>query len=92
MKSTTSRKGQTSITHLMSFALPARPHHHPHHHAYSHHARGARRAQWGFRSGHNSVDKARSVCCAAIHPRRLVVGRANRPFFLDMCMQTIASL
>ncbi|KAK2745620.1 hypothetical protein FQN55_006110 [Onygenales sp. PD_40] len=57
MKSTTSRKGQTSITHLMNFSLPPRPQHH--HHTFP---RGTRRnATWGPRSGYHAVDKARYV-------------------------------
>ncbi|PGH32987.1 hypothetical protein GX50_04202 [[Emmonsia] crescens] len=57
MKSTMSRKGQTSITHLMNFSLPPRPQHNPN--AYP---RGPRRNHtWGPRSGYHAVDKARYV-------------------------------
>ncbi|OJD20052.1 hypothetical protein AJ78_00068 [Emergomyces pasteurianus Ep9510] len=57
MKSTMSRKGQTSITHLMNFSLPPRPQHNPN--AYP---RGPRRNNtWGPRSGYHAVDKARYV-------------------------------
>ncbi|PGH13777.1 hypothetical protein AJ79_03476 [Helicocarpus griseus UAMH5409] len=55
MKSTMSRKGQTSITHLMNFSLPPRPQPHSY-------PRGPRRNQtWGPRSGYHAVDKARYV-------------------------------
>ncbi|EEH45931.1 uncharacterized protein PADG_02081 [Paracoccidioides brasiliensis Pb18] len=57
MRSTMSRKGQTSITHLMNFSLPPRPQHN--HHTYP---RGQRRNHtWGPRSGYHAVDKARYV-------------------------------
>ncbi|KAI9883316.1 MAG: hypothetical protein M1823_004920 [Watsoniomyces obsoletus] len=57
MKSTSSRKGQTSITHLMSFALPPRPQSHS-----APHLRHARRnPTWGLGSGYHAVDKARYV-------------------------------
>ncbi|EGE81413.2 RING finger domain-containing protein, variant [Blastomyces dermatitidis ER-3] len=57
MKSTMSRKGQTSITHLMNFSLPPRPQQNPN--AYP---RGPRRNNtWGPRSGYHAVDKARYV-------------------------------
>ncbi|EFW22429.1 RING-15 protein [Coccidioides posadasii str. Silveira] len=61
VNSTMSRKGQTSITHLMNFSLPPRPHHRHHHH-HQHHTpyRPPRRTHgWGIRSG--AVDKARYV-------------------------------
>lgn len=51
MKSTTSRKGQTSITHLMNFSLPPRPQYQPP-------PRNVRRyTSWGA----GTVDKARYV-------------------------------
>ncbi|CAP98445.1 Pc22g11570 [Penicillium rubens Wisconsin 54-1255] len=51
MKSTTSRKGQTSITHLMNFSLPPRPQYHPP-------PRSIRRyTSWGA----GAVDKSRYV-------------------------------
>src|SRR3984893_5231756 len=56
MRSTTSRKGQTSITHLMNFSLPPRPQYHPGAHR---HAR--RNPTWGVGSGHHAGDKARYV-------------------------------
>ncbi|MCJ1479665.1 hypothetical protein MMC13_008351 [Lambiella insularis] len=58
IRSTTSRKGQTSITHLMNFTLPPRP-------QVSHHAgvgRNVRRnPTWGLGSGHHAIDKARYI-------------------------------
>ncbi|KAE8351666.1 hypothetical protein BDV28DRAFT_158550 [Aspergillus coremiiformis] len=59
MRSTNSRKGQTSITHLMNFSLPPRPQHHHHHHPPPRHSR--RYASWGLGSGHHAMDKARYV-------------------------------
>jgi Zinc finger, C3HC4 type (RING finger) len=55
MKSTTSRKGQTSITHLMNFSLPPRPQYNPSSH------RPRRNQTWGMGSGHTAGDKARYV-------------------------------
>ncbi|OKL59267.1 hypothetical protein UA08_05885 [Talaromyces atroroseus] len=55
MRSTTSRKGQTSITHLMNFSLPPRPQYNPSSH------RPRRHQTWGFGSGHQPGDKARYV-------------------------------
>lgn len=52
MKSTTSRKGQTSITHLMNFSLPPRPQYHP-----TSHRNPRRYASWGY----HAMDKARYV-------------------------------
>lgn len=55
MKSTNSRKGQTSITHLMNFSLPPRPQYQPP-------PRNTRRYNtWGAGSGYHAVDKARYV-------------------------------
>ncbi|OOQ91360.1 RING finger domain protein [Penicillium brasilianum] len=55
MRSTNSRKGQTSITHLMNFSLPPRPQYQPP-------PRNARRyTSWGAGSGYHAVDKARYV-------------------------------
>ncbi|PLB45410.1 hypothetical protein P170DRAFT_413574 [Aspergillus steynii IBT 23096] len=55
MRSTTSRKGQTSITHLMNFSLPPRPQYQPP-------PRNPRRyASWGLGSGYHAMDKARYV-------------------------------
>jgi hypothetical protein len=58
------RKGQTSITHLMNFSLPPRPHqqHQFHRHNFNGPRRGGRvNASWGLGSGYHSVDKARLV-------------------------------
>lgn len=62
MHSTSSRKGQTSITHLMNFSLPPRPQHHQHQHQ-SRYASGRprRNPTWGLGSGYHAVDKARCV-------------------------------
>ncbi|CAK39735.1 uncharacterized protein An07g09700 [Aspergillus niger] len=55
MRSTTSRKGQTSITHLMNFSLPPRPQYHPP-------PRNTRRyTSWGPGSGYHAMDKSRYV-------------------------------
>lgn len=55
MRSTNSRKGQTSITHLMNFSLPPRPQNQPP-------PRFRRRyPTWGLGSGYHAVDKARYV-------------------------------
>lgn len=57
------RKGQTSITHLMNFALPPRPQQQGQFHR--HNFNGPRRAggrsnpTWGLGSGYHAVDKAR---------------------------------
>ncbi|KAJ9211609.1 hypothetical protein DTO166G4_6748 [Paecilomyces variotii] len=56
MRSTTSRKGQTSITHLMNFALPPRPQYQP-----QPHRNNRRYPAWGLGSGYHAVDKARYV-------------------------------
>lgn len=57
MRNTNSRRGQTSITHLMSFALPPRPQDHR-----STFVRGTGRAStFGIGSGHHSSDKARYI-------------------------------
>ncbi len=56
MKSVNSRKGQTSITHLMTFSLPPRPQNHQHH---SHGRNGRKNPVWGLGSGYHAVDKAR---------------------------------
>ncbi|KAJ5584160.1 uncharacterized protein N7459_003960 [Penicillium hispanicum] len=55
MRSTNSRKGQTSITHLMNFSLPPRPQYQPA-------PRNTRRYNTGGAgSGYHAVDKARYV-------------------------------
>ncbi|KAK4164472.1 hypothetical protein QBC43DRAFT_317529 [Cladorrhinum sp. PSN259] len=57
LRNASSRRGQTSITHLMSYALPPRPHHEPSYHAP--HSRSYRRTHLG--SGYHAVDKARYI-------------------------------
>ncbi|OAP64693.1 hypothetical protein AYL99_00665 [Fonsecaea erecta] len=59
MRSINSRKGQTSITHLMNFSLPPRPQHHYQHHFNHRHPR--RNPTWGLGSGYHAIDKARYV-------------------------------
>ncbi|KAK6384678.1 hypothetical protein LTS17_002241 [Exophiala oligosperma] len=59
MRSLNSRKGQTSITHLMNFTLPPRPQNHYQHHFNHRHQR--RNPTWGLGSGYHAVDKARYV-------------------------------
>lgn len=55
MRNASSRRGQTSITHLMSFNLPPRPQNH-----HNSIGRGIRRnAAYGLGSGHHAIDKAR---------------------------------
>lgn len=56
------RKGQTSITHLMNFSLPPRPHQQQgqyHRHSYNGPRRGGNNRSWGLGSGYHAVDKAR---------------------------------
>ncbi|KAG2160342.1 hypothetical protein VTO58DRAFT_105058 [Aureobasidium pullulans] len=60
MHSTSSRKGQTSITHLMNFSLPPRPQAHQHNSRYAS-GRPRRNPTWGLGSGYHAVDKARYV-------------------------------
>ncbi|KAF2157628.1 hypothetical protein K461DRAFT_250765 [Myriangium duriaei CBS 260.36] len=61
MQSSSSRKGQTSITHLMNFSLPPRPQN-QYQHRYNNTHRGAKRnPTWGLGSGYHAVDKARYV-------------------------------
>ncbi|KAI9790673.1 MAG: hypothetical protein M1835_000813 [Candelina submexicana] len=59
MKSVNSRKGQTSITHLMNFSLPPRPQNY--HQNHSHGRNGRKNPSWGLGSGYHAVDKARYV-------------------------------
>ncbi|MCJ1392741.1 hypothetical protein MMC18_005612 [Xylographa bjoerkii] len=58
IRSTSSRKGQTSITHLMNFTLPPRPQGNPH---TNFGRNGRRNPTWGLGSGHHAVDKARYI-------------------------------
>lgn len=60
MKSINSRKGQTSITHLMNFTLPPRPQYQPQNYA-SNHRHQRYNKTWGLGSGYHAVDKARYV-------------------------------
>ncbi|KAI9815758.1 MAG: hypothetical protein M1827_002154 [Pycnora praestabilis] len=58
MKSIGSRKGQTSITHLMNFSLPPRPQNFQ---PYAHSRNSRKNPTWGLGSGYHAVDKARYV-------------------------------
>ena len=58
LRNASSRRGQTSITHLMSYALPPRPHE-SHHTSYSRSYR--RNPSWGVGSGYHAADKARYI-------------------------------
>lgn len=59
MRSINSRKGQTSITHLMSFSLPPRPQYQPQHQNHRSHQRYNK--TWGLGSGYHAIDKAKYV-------------------------------
>ena len=59
VRNASSRRGQTSITHLMSYALPPRPYHDVHHGPSSRSYR--RNPSWGPGSGHHAGDKTRYV-------------------------------
>lgn len=67
VRNASSRRGQTSITHLMSYALPPRPplgsHYHDYHdhHSASYSRSYRRNPAWGPGSGHRATDKARYV-------------------------------
>ncbi|KAI1380935.1 hypothetical protein F4677DRAFT_405177 [Hypoxylon crocopeplum] len=56
VRNASSRRGQTSITHLLDLSSPRRQHY-----DYFHSSRPSRRPTWGPGSGHHSVDKARFV-------------------------------
>lgn len=58
IRNASSRRGQTSITHLLSFSAP-RPHFD--NHSYSYNRNYRRNPTWGPGSGHHHVDKARYV-------------------------------
>ncbi|KAK4154162.1 hypothetical protein C8A00DRAFT_14680 [Chaetomidium leptoderma] len=58
LRNASGRRGQTSITHLMSYALPPRPH--ESHHA-SHSRSYRRNPSWGVGSGYHVADKARYI-------------------------------
>ncbi|KAJ4286412.1 hypothetical protein N0V90_013111 [Kalmusia sp. IMI 367209] len=59
MRPFSSRKGQTSITHLMNFSLPPRPQNNYHSHGHGRNYR--RNPTWGLGSGYHATDKARYV-------------------------------
>ena len=61
MKSINSRKGQTSITHLMNFSLPPRPY--TQHQSYNPYSQRSSRQNpsWGIGSGYHAIDKARYI-------------------------------
>lgn len=84
MRPFNNRKGQTSITHLMNFSLPPRPH--QNHHSHGHGRNYRRNPTWGLGSGYHAIDKARFVIrpysrmlCLTIH--RYV--HANYRFIVD---------
>lgn len=60
MRPFNNRKGQMSITHLMNFSLPPRPHYNQQHHPI-HHRHQRRNPTWGLGSGYHAIDKARYV-------------------------------
>ncbi|KAF2106433.1 hypothetical protein BDV96DRAFT_507789 [Lophiotrema nucula] len=61
MRPFNSRKGQTSITHLMNFSLPPRPQNYGHQNSYGHGRNYRRQPTWGLGSGYHATDKARYV-------------------------------
>ena len=73
MRSINSRKGQTSITHLMNFSLPPRPQYQPQHHNHRSHQRYNR--TWGLGSGYHAVDKAKYV-----HANYRFIVRSDREY------------
>ena len=73
MKAVNSRKGQTSITHLMNFTLPPRPQHQYQHSNHRHNQR--RNPTWGLGSGYHAIDKARYV-----HANYRFIMRADREY------------
>ena len=58
IRNASSRRGQTSITHLLNYSSP-RPHLENHHYSYNRNYR--RNPTWGPGSGHHAGDKARYV-------------------------------
>ena len=60
VRNASSRRGQTSITHLLNYSLPPRPYHDMHH-GYSSSRSYRRNPTWGPGSGYHAVDKARYV-------------------------------
>ena len=75
MKSINSRKGQTSITHLMNFSLPPRPYFQQQQHHLSNHRHQRRNPTWGLGSGYHAIDKARYV-----HANYRFIVRPDREF------------
>lgn len=58
IRNASSRRGQTSITHLLNYSSP-RPHVENHHYSYNRNYR--RNPSWGSGSGYHAADKARYV-------------------------------
>ncbi|KAI1140343.1 hypothetical protein F5Y05DRAFT_378047 [Hypoxylon sp. FL0543] len=54
VRNASSRRGQTSITHLLNYSVPTRPYH-------DYHRSNRRHPTWGPGSGYHAVDKARFV-------------------------------
>ena len=73
MRPFNNRKGQTSITHLMNFSLPPRPHHYQQHQVNYRYQR--RNPTWGVGSGYHAVDKARYV-----HANYRFIVRSDREY------------
>lgn len=62
LRNPTSRRGQTSITHLLDYSAPLHNHHHNHgHHHHSNPRSYRRNPTWGPGSGYHAVDKSRYV-------------------------------
>ncbi|KAF3008042.1 hypothetical protein E8E14_004997 [Neopestalotiopsis sp. 37M] len=99
MRNTTSRKGQTSITHLLNYSAPLR---HSHDHGYGHghghgYGRSRRQPTWGPGSGYHPVDKAKFVHANyrfVVDPQGEYVAQANdadKPLDWNSVQQIIAS-
>lgn len=76
MKQINSRKGQTSITHLMNFSLPPRPQYQPQHH--NHRSQQRYNRTWGLGSGYHAVDKAKYV-----HANYRFIVRPDRDYHIQ---------
>ncbi|KOS20592.1 putative RING finger protein [Escovopsis weberi] len=64
LRNPSSRRGQTSITHLLNYSAPLQyrdPHGNQHQGHHHHGARSYRRPAWGPGSGYHAADKARYV-------------------------------
>lgn len=63
LRNPTSRRGQTSITHLLNYSAPLHHHHDigHHHHHHSNPRSYRRNPTWGPGSGYHAVDKSRYV-------------------------------